>query len=372
MANAREPCRAVVRLQMKLENWPRIDQTLWAQSMEAGDILSPASDAADWRSATRTSVQKGYGRWLAWLAAEKLLDEASSPVARLDPSIVSSYIDYLRASLASTTVWSYLHALCMAVSAVEPQADIDWLWLIVKRLHWAKVPIRQKSNRVMPSLELYKYGCACMDEAASGNSEDGLSNAVLYRNGLMIALLAARPIRIRNLQSIAIGKQLIKANGDYYLQFRAAETKTDKALEFMVPHELSRRVDHYISNIRPILLQRMAPKSESTPRRHPGAALWISMFGTAMTECSIYQSITGLTRKKFGHHVNPHLFRDCAATSIALEDPDHVQITTSILGHATLSTSERYYNHALAVKAVGLHQATILNARKGWKKAQRQ
>ena len=30
---------------------------------------------------------------------------------------------------------------------------------------------------------------------------------------------------------------------------------------------------------------------------------------------------------RFGHALNPHLFRDCAATSIAIEDPDHVRIT---------------------------------------------
>jgi integrase/recombinase XerD len=32
------------------------------------------------------------------------------------------------------------------------------------------------------------------------------------------------------------------------------------------------------------------------------------------------------TTAQFGHSVNTHLFRDCAATSVATDDPEHVRI----------------------------------------------
>jgi len=41
---------------------------------------------------------------------------------------------------------------------------------------------------------------------------------------------------------------------------------------------------------------------------------------------SIYIRITTRTRDGFGRAINPHLFRDCAATSIAIEDPCHIGI----------------------------------------------
>ena len=44
-------------------------------------------------------------------------------------------------------------------------------------------------------------------------------------------------------------------------------------------------------------------------------------------------AIVGRTAAAFGHPVNPHLFRDCAATSIAIDDPQHVRIASQILGH---------------------------------------
>ena len=91
------------------------------------------------------------------------------------------------------------------------------------------------------------------------------------------------------------------------------------------------------------------------------------MDGSTMTEIAIYFRIMKLTRAKFGHVVNMHLFRDCAATSIATEDPEHVLITKSVLDHATLRTSERNYNHARSREAMRRHQAQILRLRQSHK-----
>jgi len=57
------------------------------------------------------------------------------------------------------------------------------------------------------------------------------------------------------------------------------------------------------------------------------------------------------TQAEFGIKLNPHGFRDCAATWIAIYDPEHVQIVAAILGHSSLETSERYYNLARGLEA---------------------
>ncbi len=57
--------------------------------------------------------------------------------------------------------------------------------------------------------------------------------------------------------------------------------------------------------------------------------------------------------------VNPQLFRDCAATSIAIEAPDHVGIIMPVLGHARATTGERYYNQARSLEAARRFQAVI-------------
>jgi len=61
---------------------------------------------------------------------------------------------------------------------------------------------------------------------------------------------------------------------------------------------------------------------------------------------AIAQRIGNVTKAHLGRRISPHLFRDCVATHIAIHDPKHVGITKAVLTHATLATSQKYYNQA--------------------------
>jgi integrase len=61
---------------------------------------------------------------------------------------------------------------------------------------------------------------------------------------------------------------------------------------------------------------------------------------------SIYQQIRLRTKVAFGQGVNPHRFRDSAATTLAIEDPAQVRVSARVLGHQSFQTTERYYQHA--------------------------
>ena len=58
-----------------------------------------------------------------------------------------------------------------------------------------------------------------------------------------------------------------------------------------------------------------------------------------MSEEVFYKGLRKHTAERFGQSLSPHLFRDCAATTIATDDPDHVAIIPSILGHTTSRTA---------------------------------
>jgi integrase len=90
-----------------------------------------------------------------------------------------------------------------------------------------------------------------------------------------------------------------------------------------------------------------------------------------MTEIGIYFAISQLTKERFGHVVNPHLFRDSAATSIAIEDPEHVLIVRNVLGHSSLRTAERYYMHARTLEASRRYQRRILELRRNLRRRPR-
>ena len=75
-----------------------------------------------------------------------------------------------------------------------------------------------------------------------------------------------------------------------------------------------------------------------------------------MTQMAIYDRIRERTKVKFGAALNPHLFRDAAATTLAITDPAHVRLAAPLLNHKTFSTTEKYYQQAKTYEA---HQAYI-------------
>jgi integrase/recombinase XerD len=70
------------------------------------------------------------------------------------------------------------------------------------------------------------------------------------------------------------------------------------------------------------------------------------------------------TRAAFGQPVNPHLFRDVAATTVSLEDPAHVRMAAQLLGHATFATTERYYRMSRSVEAARAYHCVLAKRRR--------
>lgn len=65
------------------------------------------------------------------------------------------------------------------------------------------------------------------------------------------------------------------------------------------------------------------------------------------------------TEVAFGHGINLHLFRDCAATTLAMYDPSHVACAKDVLGHSDFRTIERHYNQARGLEASRSYNATL-------------
>ena len=76
-------------------------------------------------------------------------------------------------------------------------------------------------------------------------------------------------------------------------------------------------------------------------------------------------AIVGRTAAAFGHPVNPHLFRDCAATSIAIDDPQHVRIASQILGHRSAADDRALLQSGPSVEASRRYQDFLVALRQG-------
>jgi integrase len=329
-----------------------------------GDLLEAGGAGASWAPYTQAKIAKGYGRWLTWLSTKNLLDPAIGPGDRVDRERVSAYVAELSLLNAPYTVVARVQELYLASAALAPEQDWTWIWKIERRLRTTARSVRNKRQRLVSSEQLFSLGLELMARAESDAGGTPLQRAVCYRDGLMISLLAARPLRRRNFRSIELGRHLIYEAGTYWLRFGADETKTHNPIEAPVSQALTAMLERYLTHFRPLLTQRSGRWNRGARvQNRQTCALWVSEDGSDMTEIAIYFRVRRVTRAKFGHGINPHLFRDSAATSIAIADPEGAHITRSILGHSTLRTSEQHYNHAQSREALRQYQWRILELR---------
>ena len=272
------------------------------------------------------------------------------PAARLTLARVKTYVENLISLKNSTaTILSRLHELFDAAKVMGPDRDWSFINNIASKIRARHRPARDKRNLKLTE-ELLDLGFALMEKA---NATRGLPAAVLYRDGLIIAFLSLVPLRRRNLEGLRLGQNLIETNRHWTVSLEAEETKTHAPLEMDWPDLLAGPLAIYLQVHRPFLACRRGRWSKSV-----GDALWVSQDGSPMTQMAIYDRVRARTKATFGTAINPHLFRDAAATTMAIADPEHVRISAPLLGHRTLTTTERHYQQAKGYEA----QRAYINA----------
>ena len=288
-------------------------------------------------------IEGGYGRYVSWLAKGHSLD-ATHPAERIHPGAFARFVnDLTDAGLAPATIANLARTVRAFAAAVDPEGDWHWLAHRAFRLKARAEPRRDKRLRVVHSLKLYRLGLGLMDDASEAKTEK--QAAVQFRDGLMIALLAARPLRLANFVDIALGESLVLRPPAYWLVFSEQETKTGRPINLPVPDSLVNYIDEYLRSARKLLL------SNQMPAAAPTTAFWISKKGTSLTSEQIRTAINTRTKIALGQSVNPHLFRDCLTTSLATDDPEAVLCAVPILGHTSFKAMEKNYNQATMLTA---------------------
>ena len=286
------------------------------------------------------------GTSLTWLDRTGQLAPGEAPADRVDPARLASYVEAMRSrGNAVQSVLTRLQQLDRFLGAIAPGQDRTPLRRLMARLRAAPRDTNAKRARLRFSGELLALGRRLMAEAEGGELTPK-QQATGYRDGLMIALLAARPLRRKNFTRIEVGRHLVREGASWQLRIAGEETKTGRPIAQPFPAVLVPSLERYLAVHRPVLAALPGHR-----HRPAGAALWLSARGTPMAEITLYFRITQLTRAAFGQAIHPHLFRDAAATSLAILDPAQVRIAAQILGHASPATSERHYNLARSLDA---------------------
>jgi integrase len=329
------------------------DRQAWEAAIANGSLLTDAGPAARWRQGTRDRVIQSYGRFLGYLEHHGVLDRNEAPADRVFRDRVIAYGEQLRRQCAPVTVHGYVLNLERALVVMAPDEDWRWLASLAARLKARAHPSRDKRRKVVPAEELADLGHRLMVSALDPEGLTPARRAVRFRDGLMISLLIARPLRLRSFTRLEIGRHIVPADGGYQIVLAPEDTKNGRPYEAPVPEWLGPYMDIYLEQMRPALL------GERCSNR-----LWITATGADMSDFYIYHRICKVTKWELGRPVNPHLFRDCAMTSRAIDDPDNVRAMQPVLGHSSMRTSDMHYNQSKAIKDSRLRQAHIATKRR--------
>jgi integrase len=337
--------KAPERVCLKLQAWPEEDRRLWQAAGRPGDLLDPGPSGARANRAIATNykAEKGYGRWLTFLQNVDPGCLVDPPADRITPERVRRYVDSLVCLRNSTaTIIARLRELGEVARVMRPDKSWSFINALESRIRARHRPARDKSNLKL-SDELLGLGLSLIDKATAFGGREA---ALLHRDGLMIALLALVPLRRRNFAGLRLDRNVVAINEVWLIILDESETKTHAPLEILWPDELIAPLGTYLNVHRPLLstINRDGAKPA-------GDALWVSSRGSPLSEMAMYLRIGEHTQTAFGRAINPHLFRDAAATTLAIADPAHVRVSAPLLGHRTFTTTERHYQQARSFDA---------------------
>jgi integrase len=330
---------------LKVDEWPERDHILWMMALQQDDPFAECGSRKEYRQISNDKVAKGHGRFLNFVKRyyPQLFDV--EPKERLSEKLVKDYVKHLRAlENGDLTILDRLQELHSIHQILSPGLSLTFIRRIEARIRARARPTREKRGRIIPSDQLVSLGKKLMD--SSHELRTARLRAIQFRDGLIIAFAALRPWRRKNLAEMQLNKNIIKKNNAWILALSREETKTSSRDERTWPEDLTSELETYLAIHRPILMAQSGRWTAPV-----GDYLWVSSESSPQTQMSIYQQITKRTKDEFGVSINPHLFRDAAATTIAIEDPTYVRIGTRVLNHRTARTTEKYYQQAEQKKA---------------------
>jgi integrase len=353
-------------------NWPPADLDRWQVETAIGASLTDdGGNGAHLAPRSRDDLERRYGYFLGWAHRTGRLDASAGPAETVTPDNMEAYIADVEGHLSSVTLAGSVSKILRVAGLLAPKSDWEWLKQKSARLAAGMKPA-DKRARVVESDQLYRLGMDLMDEAEAALAVPRRSKhrparrpprialgpsiqmAERYRDGLMIAMLAACAIRRGNLTGQAIGGSLVRREGGWSIEIPGCQVKNRRALAMPLPEDLGYRLDRFLA------VFRHAIRGSVTSDR-----LWFSRRGAPLTDGAVYLIVTRWTQARLGKRVNPHLFRDCLVTTMAVHHGAHIRAASAALGHVDERIANKHYNQASMIDGVRRLQAAALARAQG-------
>ncbi len=327
---------------MPFADWPLADRLAWERECVPSRRLRPGGAAAHLSDATQAGLVRCYGGLLACCERSGTLDREAEAAAHVTPQALEMFAAELRGSLGSVTCTTYVYRIRRMANILAPHNDLAWLGDIEAELRYLERP-RPKHHRIVPSERLWTLGREMIGRGEGANHLTKLTSARLVRDGLMIAILAICPIRLRNFAELEIGRSVRRIGDNWWIILLPAETKTGQPDERPLPKALTAAIDRWVYHWRSFFL-------------NPGNAFWPSVKGGRLAYTYVGNVVTETTRRELGVPVNPHLFRDCGVHTVATRAGNRMGVAVALLQHRDERTTEIYNKSASHVAVRRYHQ----------------
>jgi integrase len=332
---------------LPIHEWPAQDRLAWQVAIHAGGILDDGGPAAHLAPTTRNDMARRYGYFLGFAKRNGLLIRNGPAAASMTPPAIQAYIAELETYASSVTVHGCVRKALIVAEHIAQERDWRWLRRIACHLAIRRRP-KNKRPRVVEVSRLYGLGFDLMNRAESEPTLSSFARALLYRDGLLIAVLAATVLRRGNLTMLELDRTLLRQSSGYLVHIPSRESKSGRLIEMPLPAELTSPMERFWKIHRPQF------RDAGTHRY-----LWTSRHGGRLSDSQVFNIVTTRTEAALGHSVNPHLFRDCAITTLATHHGARIGAGVSLLGHRSPRITQKYYNQANMSSAVQSYQAIL-------------
>ena len=238
-------------MRLPIELWPSVDADRWANAKVGGKLFDKGG-AADWRPATVSSTEKGYAVYPGWLRHRGMLNPSLSMEERVSTTIIERFVAEYQVGRAPLTVAGAVRAVALMMRACSPPDGVQWL----SELAWSMMngarPVRPKLPRIASTDELLQLANKLMQEGRE-TWKLKRKGALTYRDGLMIACLTARPMRLSEFMSLRLGTTLVRQEKGWLIDIPPGMTKKSRRRRQFFPDAFTAAIDFYVEHVRATL-----------------------------------------------------------------------------------------------------------------------
>jgi integrase len=287
-------------------------------------------------------AEAGFGKLLTILQEKGSLAGCTGIGDIVTEPHLIALVEHMEASgLTTNTQINYLTGIALAARILSPKADWGWVQTGINRLRaLARRSRSLVSHAGISSADLLSIGKQRFREAWGDATASDIDRAVRARDGLILALLSLRPLRRSTFARLRLGEHILFDGDDVRIHIPARQTKGGKRpYDAPWPDTLKEELFCYIDMVRPVLLAGHVAHADDPAA---GSALWVSKKGTMLTADAIYRQVRKLTGQALGKAINLHKFRNRATSTLAIHEPEQINLAQAVLGHSDPRSKETY------------------------------